>query len=123
LVWRDPTQSGRQIGHAVGEWTDGPEHPTLVVLAKSQYGQVEEGAAVRHPRDNIASGPDSGSPLKLGGGLADHASDITECRGVRKAVLVRLDRLIELYVDYEAAQDAQRMAELIEVLAQAAQAA
>lgn len=123
LIWRDPTQSGRQIGHAVGEWTDGAEHPTLIVLAKGQYGLVEEGAAVRHPRDNIASGPDTGAPLNLGGGLADHANDITERRGFRKAVVVRLDRLTELYVDYEANQDAQRMAQLIEVLTQAAQAA
>ncbi len=122
LVWRDPTQSGRQIGHVVGEWTDGPKHPQLIVLAKSQYGQVEEGEAVRHPRDNIASGPYSGAPLNLGGGLADHVSDITERQGFRKAILIRLDRLTELYVDYEATQDTQRMAELIKVLAQAARA-
>ena len=123
LVWRDPTQSGRQIGHAVGEWTDGPEHPTLIVLAKGQYGHVEEGVATRHPRDNIASGPDFRAPLSLGGGLADHPSDITERQGIRKAVLVRLDRLIELYIDYEADEDAQRMEELIKRLTEAAQAA
>lgn len=123
LVWRDPIRSGRQIVHAVGEWTDGPEHPTLIVLAKGHYGQVEEGVAVRHPRDNIASGPDSSAPLNLGGGLAEHASDITERRAIRKAVLVRLDHVTELYVDYDPAQDAERMAQLIERLAQAAQAA
>ena len=124
LVWRDPSLSGRQIGHAVGEWTDRPElHPRLIVLAKGQYGEVDEGAVAKHPRDNIASGPQSDAPLNLGGGLAGHTTDITERRGVRTATLVRLDRLIELYVDYEAAQDAQRMGELIERLAEAAQAA
>ncbi|MQB09394.1 hypothetical protein DXT96_05895 [Agrobacterium sp. ICMP 6402] len=124
LVWCDSVLSGRQIRHAVGAWAEEPKtHPPLVVLAGGQYGQIEEGPVVGHPRDNIASGPDSRAHFNLGGGLADNAGDITELRSVRSAALLRLDRLIELYVDYEAAQDDQRMADLIERLAQAAQAA
>lgn len=124
LIWRDPGFSGRQIGHALGEWLGEPgQHPHLVVLAAGQYGQIDEGVVVRHPRDNIAAGPDADAPLNLGGGLADHESDITEQRHVRSAALVRLDHLIELYVDYDAAHDAQRMAALIDRLTQAAQAA
>lgn len=124
LVWRDPELSGRRIGHALGAWVKEPEaHPLLVVLATGQYGQVEEGLVQGHPRDNISEGPDAQIPLHVAGALAEHANDITERRQVRTAAVVRLERLIELYVDYEADQDAERMAALIAQLTQAAQAA
>jgi hypothetical protein len=124
LLWRDPRRSGRVIGHAVAEWTRQPEtHPTLLVLAQGRYGQVEEGLAVGHPRDNITTGPEPDAPLGVGGGLADHVTDITEPQRVRSAVVLRLDRLIELYMDYEPDHDEARMADLIASLAQAAQAA
>lgn len=124
LIWRDPVFSGRQIRHALGNWLAEPDpHPHLVVLAAGQYGQIDEGPVARHARDNIAAGPDSDAPLNLGGSLADQESDITAQQHVRTATLVRLDHLIELYVDYVDAQDAPRMAALIDSLRQAAEAA
>jgi hypothetical protein len=114
LVWRDPALSGQQIRHALGAWAQEPEkHPPLVVLAAGPHGQVEEGH-IGHPRDNITAGPDSEAELSLGGGLATHATDITERRTVRSVACIGLQRVTDLFVDYDAAQDAARMAAFVD---------
>lgn len=124
LVWRDPAQSGRQITHLLGAWTkEAVEHPPLIVLAAGPHGQVQEGRILGHPRDNFAAPPEADANLPAAGSLADSLGDITESRARREVTCVRLERITELYVDYEPGEDAARMTAFIEHLIQSAQAA
>lgn len=76
-----------------------------------------------HPRDNFAAPPEADANLPAAGSLADSPGDITESRARREVTCVRLERITEIYVDYEAGEDAARMAAFIEHLIQSAQAA
>ncbi len=124
LVWRDPSQSGRQITHLLGAWTkEAIEHPPLIVLAAGPHGQIQEGKILGHPRDNFAAPPEADANLPAAGSLADSPGDITESRARRQVTCVRLERITEIYIDYEAGEDAARMAAFIEHLIQSAQVA
>ncbi len=124
LVWRDPSLSGLQMKHALGAWAQEPEeHPPLLVLAAGPHGQLPEGTLVGHPRDNIEAAPDSAAALSADGGLADDPTDITQRRALRSVACVSLERVTDLYVNYEADEDAARMAALVDYLTLAAQAA
>ena len=125
LVWRDPDLSGLQMKHALGAMdagTRGTSH-RLSCWPQGHMAQLPEGHLTGHPRDNIEAGPDSTAGLDVGGGLADDPTDITQRRTVRSVACVSLQRVTDLYVNYEAEQDAGRMTALVEHLTQAAQAA
>ncbi|PZQ65136.1 MAG: hypothetical protein DI570_02655 [Phenylobacterium zucineum] len=124
LVWRDPNASSRQMRHALGAWAKQPlEHPHLVVIGAGPHGQLAEGYIEGHPRDDIEAGPDSDAQLDVGGGLKDESKDITDRKFLRDVTCVRLERVTQLYAEYDAEQEAERMAQFVEHLVQAAQAA
>jgi hypothetical protein len=115
LIWRDPVRSGRQITRDLGAWRSRPgKHPKLVVIAAGPHDSPEEGLIRGDRRDDISLSPAPSADIGISGNsLAAAPSDITEPR-MRRVACLRFDRLAATYMDYVAAEDAERLEEMMQ---------
>ncbi|MBS0961418.1 ABC-three component system protein [Acetobacter thailandicus] len=100
LVWRDARKTKMQMRAILSNWQQqAGEHPDLIVLAQSQFGDIDEGAVSETRRDDFSAAPTS--IAGVGGGLASEQSDYTAPRGRRRVSVVNLAAVASVYADYE----------------------
>lgn len=115
LVWRDPKKTSGQMRSELGAWTLEPgQHPDLVVIGASRFGDLEGGVIEEQRRDDVSLSPPAQLDLGATGVLAAAANDITLASARRNVAAVGLSRLAEIYADYDPAQgDDARTAQLL----------
>ena len=115
LIWRSPTDSRRAMKRDLAGWRlRGATHPPLVVLGASPLGDLDDEQIVDEPRDDISMAPASTANLQTGGSLAAAPGDYTVARGRRQVAMLRLSHVADVYADYDAAEDAARVAALLD---------
>jgi hypothetical protein len=114
LIWRSPTESPRSMRRQLASWRlSGGEHPDLIVLGGTPFGELEDGEILEDRRDDISLAPPNEALLAAGGSLAACADDITGTRVLRRVAGLRLSHIAEVYTDYEQGQDEARVAALL----------
>lgn len=114
LIWRSPSESPRSMHRHLASWRlRGGEHPDLIVLGSTPIGDLLEGEIREDRRDDISLAPPPDTALPVGGSLAASANDITEARTLRRVGGLGLSHVASVYADYEPAEDAARVTNLL----------
>ncbi|RWP00154.1 ABC-three component system protein [Mesorhizobium sp.] len=104
LVWRDARKTKMQMRAILSNWQQqGGEHPDLIVIAQSHFGDIDEGAVAEARRDDFSAAP--ATAAGAGGGLMAEQSDYTQPRGRRRVSVVSLAAVASLYADYQPGVD------------------
>lgn len=114
LVWRSPDKSPRAMQRDLAAWRLQPgDHPSLIVLGAGPNGDLADAEIVDDRRDDISLAPAPDAPLAVGGSLAPQHGDFTTARGRRRVAGLGLAHVANIYADYDAASDTQRVAALL----------
>jgi hypothetical protein len=114
LVWRSPNDTPRTMRRQLAAWQlSVGDHPYLVVFGSTPTGDVSDGAIEEDRRDDISLAPGLSADPSVGGSLANRAGDITLAKVPRNVACLGLAHIASVYTDYDAAEDAQRVAELL----------
>ncbi len=98
LVWRDARKTKTQMRAILSNWQQqAGEHPALIVLAQSPFGDIDEGAVVEARRDDFSAAP--AAATGAGGGLTALRADYTAPRGRRRASVISLAAIASVYAD------------------------
>ncbi|WP_139332606.1 ABC-three component system protein [Aquipseudomonas alcaligenes] len=114
LVWRSATGSPGVMRRDLAAWMlSGGEHPHLVVLGSTPLGDLRDGEIKDDRRDDISVAPTVDTDLGVGGSLASFAGDITAAKGMRRVAGLGLSQVAQVYADYDAAEDNERVTTLL----------
>jgi len=118
LIWRSHKESPRALRRILGEWRDsGGPHPHLVVLGATPLGDLADGEFHSERRDDFSTSPKGNTDLRAGGSLAPVLGDIGGLRGMRRVAGLGLSKAAAVYAEYEASEDDERVAELLDQIA------
>lgn len=118
LIWRSHKESPRALRRILGEWRDsGGPHPHLVVLGATPLGDLADGEFHPDRRDSFITFPKGNTDLRAGGSLAPVSGDIGALRGMRRVAGLGLSKAAAVYADYVAAEDDDRVEELLAQIA------
>ncbi len=114
LIWRSPDKSPRAMQRDLATWRLQPgDHPNLIVLGAGPNGDLADAEIAEDRRDDISLAPAPDTQLAVGGSLAPQHGDITTARARRRVAGLGLAHVAEIYADYDATSDAQRVALLL----------
>ncbi|MGE4059083.1 MAG: ABC-three component system protein [Sphingomonadales bacterium] len=104
LVWRDARKTKMQMRAILSNWQQqAGEHPDLIVLAQSHFGDIDEGAVAEVRRDDFSAPPAAAAGAI--GTLADEQSDYTAPRGRRRVSVVSLAAVASVYAEHQTGVD------------------
>ncbi len=119
LVWRDPRKTKMQMRAILSNWQQqAGEHPDLIVMAQSHFGDIDEGAVAEARRDDFSAAP--ASAVGAGGRLMAEQSDYTAPRGRRRVSVVSLAAVASVYADYQPGVDDTPLVEALQARLDAA---
>lgn len=119
LIWRDAVRTKGQMRAILSEWQqEGGEHPDLVVIGQSRFGDIDEGDVEKARRDDFSAAPRS--IAGTGDAFLVETVDITEPHARRNATVVNLAVIASIYAEHEhGVDDAPSVAALLARLATA----
>ncbi|NEK04264.1 hypothetical protein ELI00_29105 (plasmid) [Rhizobium ruizarguesonis] len=113
LVWRDARKTKMQMRAILSNWQQqAGEHPDLIVIAQSRFGDIDEGAVTEARRDDFSAAP--AIAAVAGGGLMTEQSDHTAPRGRRRVLVVSLAAVASVYADYQPGVDDMPLVEALQ---------
>lgn len=114
LVWRAPDGSPALMKRRIGVWRQTlGDHPDLVVFGGTNLGDLADGEIEDDRRDDFTAAPPSDMALGAGGSLEPAARDQAARRGGCRVAGLSLAHVAAVYADYEADEDADRVAALV----------
>lgn len=117
LVWSHRAKTARSIVRSIEIWMKKPiAHPALIVFGGRHSVSVPEGAIVPSRRNDITGTDDYTSNNLRCDGILGGGNDITRPKALRKAAYYSIDRISNVYLDFDPGDPAVRADHLLEVI-------